>query len=129
MIEFLQQKEGHAELRELVEYIAEKEGDTNSRHRKSIYVSLVQTHIPKLEREGVITFRHGVVTLLSIPDDVTVYMEIVNKHDISWSAFYMGTSLIFILTGLYLNNVLLIFASTVYLAISIIHHQRVSRLV
>ncbi|WP_371807529.1 hypothetical protein [Thermococcus sp. CX2] len=37
----------------------------------------MQTHIPKLEREGVVTFNHGVVTLLKIPEDVTLYMEVV----------------------------------------------------
>lgn len=128
MIEFLQQKEGHAELRDLVEFIAEKEGDTDRKHRKSVYVSLVQTHIPKLEREGVITFDHGIITLLRIPEDVTVYMEVVNKHDISWSAFYMGTSLIFLVAGWYLGSLPLIFAALVYLAISLVHHRKVKRL-
>ncbi|WP_148882843.1 DUF7344 domain-containing protein [Thermococcus aciditolerans] len=129
MIEFLQGRDGHAELRDIVEYIAEKEGDTDRRHRKSVYVSLVQTHIPKLEREGVIAFNHGVVTLLKIPDDVTVYMEVVNKHDISWSAFYMGTSLIFIAAGWYLENLPLLLAAIVYLAISVVHHRKISRLI
>ncbi|NJE77224.1 hypothetical protein [Thermococcus sp. ES12] len=128
MIEYLKEKEGQAELRELVEYIAEREGDTDRKHRKSVYVSLVQTHIPKLEREGVITFNHGIVTLLKIPDDVTVYMEVVNKHDISWSTFYMGTSLIFIIAGWYLGSMPLLLAAIVYLVISLIHHNRVKRL-
>ncbi|NJE00534.1 hypothetical protein [Thermococcus sp. JdF3] len=129
MIEFLQERDGHAELRDIVGYIAEKEGDTDRRHRKSVYVSLVQTHIPKLEREGVIAFNHGVVTLLKIPDDVTVYMEVVNKHDISWSAFYMGTSLTFIAAGWYLKNLPLLLAAIVYLAISVVHHRKISRLI
>ncbi|ASJ11658.1 MULTISPECIES: DUF7344 domain-containing protein [Thermococcus] len=128
MIEFLQQREGHAELRELVEYIAEREGDTNRKHRKSVYVSLIQTHIPKLEREGVVTFNHGIVTLLKIPEDVTVYMEVVNKHDISWSTFYMGTSVIFIIAGWYLGSMSLLLAAMVYLVISIIHHRKIKRL-
>ncbi|NJE30409.1 hypothetical protein E3E38_04995 [Thermococcus sp. 18S1] len=129
MIEFLQKSDGRAELRDLVEYIAEKEGDTDRRHRKSVYVSLMQTHIPKLEREGVVAFNHGVVTLLKIPEDVTVYMEVVKKHDISWSAFYMGTSLIFIAAGWYLGNLPLLLAAIVYLAISIVHHRKISRLI
>ena len=63
MIKYLRMSKGKAELRDMVEYIAENEGNTDRKHRKSVYVSLVQTHIPKLEREGVIRFRHGVVTL------------------------------------------------------------------
>ncbi len=128
MIEYLRERKGKAELRELVEYIAEREGATDRKHRKSVYVSLVQTHIPKLEREGVITFRHGVVTLLKIPEDVTVYMEVVNKHDISWSTFYMGTSIIFIIAGWYLNSMPLILASMVYLVISLAHKKGIKRL-
>ena len=129
MIEYLQRKEGQAELRELVEFIAEREGDTDRKHRKSVYVSLVQTHIPKLEREGVITFEHGVITLLKIPNDVTVYMEVVKKNDISWNAFYMGTSLIFFVAGLYLESLPLVLAALVYLGISLVQRGKVKRLI
>ena len=129
MIEYLQRKEGQAELRELVEFIAEREGDTDRKHRKSVYVSLVQTHIPKLEREGVITFEHGVITLLRIPNDVTVYMEVVKKNDISWNAFYMGTSLIFLVAGLYLESLPLVLAALVYLGISLVQRGKVKRLI
>lgn len=129
MIEFLQNREGRAELREVVDFIAEREGSTDRKHRKSVYVSLVQTHIPRLQREGVISFDRGMVTLLKIPDDVTVYMEVVKRNDISWSAFYAGTSLIFLVTGFYIGNVHLIFAALVYLFISFVHHRRVKRLV
>ncbi|HDZ36433.1 MAG TPA: hypothetical protein ENH81_05950 [Thermococcus sp.] len=129
MIEFLQERNGHAELRDIVEYIAEKEGDTARKHRKSVYVSLMQTHIPRLEREGVVAFNHGVVTLLKIPDDVTVYIEVVNKHDISWSAFYIGTSLVFMAAGGYLKNLPLLLVAMVYLVVSMVHHKKVSRLI
>ena len=129
MIEYLQRKEGQAELRELVEFIAEKEGDTDRKHRKSVYVSLVQTHIPKLEREGVIAFDHGVITLIKVPNDVNVYMEVVKKNDISWSAFYMGTSMIFLAAGWYLGSLPLVFAALVYLAISLVHRGKVRRLI
>lgn len=129
MIEFLQKSDGHADLRDVVEYIAEREGDTARKHRKSVYVSLVQTHIPKLQREGVISFDRGVVTLLRIPEDVTVYMEVVNKHDISWSVFYMGSSIMFILAGLYLGSLPLIITAVIYLIISLVHHSRVKRLI
>ena len=129
MIEYLQNREGRAELRDVVDFIAEKEGATDRKHRKSVYVSLVQTHIPKLEREGVISFERGTVRLLKIPEDVTVYMEVVGRHDISWSAFYAGISLIFILTGMYLENVHLTFAALVYLLISLLHHRLIKRLV
>ncbi|WP_297063827.1 hypothetical protein [Thermococcus sp.] len=127
MIEYLQKSEGRAELRDMVEYIAESEGNTDRKHRKSVYVSLIQTHIPKLEREGVITFRQGVVTLVKVPEDVTVYMETVKKNDISWSSFYVGLSLIFLVTALYLENLHLVFASLVYAGVGLIHRRMVKR--
>ncbi len=128
MVEFLQKSDGRAELRDVVEYISEKEGYSDRKHRKSVYVSLVQTHIPKLQREGVVSFEHGVVTLRGIPEDVTVYMEVVNKHDISWSGFYIGTSIIFILLGLYLGSLILLITAGVYLSIGLIHHTKVRRI-
>ena len=127
MIEYLQRSEGRAELRDMVEYIAESEGNTDRKHRKSVYVSLIQTHIPKLEREGVVTFRHGVVTLVRVPEDVTVYMETVKKNDISWSSFYVGLSMIFLVTALYLGNLHLAFASLVYAGVGLIHRRMMRR--
>ncbi|AIU69556.1 hypothetical protein TEU_03930 [Thermococcus eurythermalis] len=128
MIEYLKKSDGRAELREMVEYIAENEGNTDRKHRKSVYVSLVQTHIPKLEREGVITFRHGVVTLVKVPDDVTVYMETVKKNDISWSSFYVGLSLIFLILAVSLNDLYLAMASLVYAGVGVIHHRKMKRI-
>jgi len=128
MVEYLKETNGRADLRELVEYIAGKEGKNDSRHRKSVYVSLVQTHIPTLRREGVITFDHGVVTLLKVPENVTVYMETVGRHDISWSSFYIGTSVVFILAGWYFGSMHLLLAAFVYLAMGLIHHWKVRRL-
>lgn len=128
MIEYLKKSDGRAELRKMVEYIAENEGNTDRKHRKSVYVSLVQTHIPKLEREGVITFRHGVVTLVKVPDDVTVYMETVKKNDISWSSFYVGLSLIFLILAVSLNDLYLAMASLVYAGVGVIHHRKMKRI-
>jgi len=128
LIEYLRSCEGRAELRDVVEFIAENEGNTDRKHRKSVYVSLVQTHIPKLEREGVITFKHGVITLVKVPDDVTVYMETVKKNDISWSSFYIGLSVMFFITALYLNNIHLALASLVYGGVGVIHHRKMKRI-
>ncbi|WP_297500832.1 hypothetical protein [Thermococcus sp.] len=128
MIEYLRSSDGRAELREVVDYIAEREGDTNRKHRKSVYVSLVQTHIPKLEREGVIDFNRGIVTLVRVPEDVTVYMETVNKNDISWSSFYIGLSLIFLTVAVYLGNFHLAMASLIYTLVGLVHHRKIRRI-
>ncbi|WP_457741984.1 DUF7344 domain-containing protein [Thermococcus sp.] len=128
LVEYLRNSEGRAELREVVEYIAEREGFTDRKHRKSVYVSLIQTHIPKLEREGVITFKRGVITLIRVPDDVTVYMETVKKNDISWSSFYIGLSAIFLIAGVYIKNLELTIAAITYVIVGLIHRRKIKRL-
>ncbi|AIF70248.1 hypothetical protein PAP_09350 [Palaeococcus pacificus DY20341] len=129
LIEYLQKSNGKAELRDIVEFIAEEEGQTDRRHRKSVYVSLVQTHIPKMERAGIISFERGIVELIAVPEDVDIYMEVVEKHDISWSTFYAGVSLIFALTGLWLSNIPLTIAAGIYLLLSMIHRMKVYRVI
>ena len=129
LLKFLQNNNGKAELREIVEFIAENEGQNNRKHRKSVYVSLLQTHIPKMERAGIIKFDHNTVTLLRVPEDVDVYMEVVSKHDISWSTFYSGVSVLFALLGLWLNNIPLVIISGIYFILSIIQHFKTYKVI
>lgn len=60
--------------------------------RQSVYVSLHQTHLPKLEELGVIDYDTETkeVTLAEAIDDVTVYMEVVPGNDLSWAEYYLG---------------------------------------
>ncbi|WP_175059549.1 hypothetical protein [Thermococcus sp. 2319x1] len=129
LLKFLQDNNGKAELREIVDFIAENEGQNDRKHRKSVYVSLLQTHLPKLERAGIIKFDHNTVTLLKVPEDVDVYMEVVSKHDISWSTFYSGVSVLFALLGLWLNNIPLVVISAIYFTLSIIQRFKTYRVI
>lgn len=124
LVEYLQNREGKAELRDAVEFIAEREGNTGPKHRKSVYVSLIQTHIPKMEREGIISYHSGVVTLVEVPENVTVYMETVNKNDISWSSFYIAMSVMFALSAIFIKNLPLLAVSLVYLIVGIVNHKK-----
>ncbi|EHR78276.1 hypothetical protein OCC_12761 [Thermococcus litoralis DSM 5473] len=129
LLRFLQDNNGKAELREIVDFIAENEGQNDRKHRKSVYVSLLQTHIPKMERAGIIKFDHNTVNLLKVPEDVDVYMEVVSKHDISWSTFYSGVSVLFALLGIWLNNIPLVIISAIYFTLSIIQHFKTYRVI
>ncbi|MCO6040300.1 DUF7344 domain-containing protein [Thermococcus alcaliphilus] len=129
LLRFLQNNNGKAELREIVDFIAENEGQNDRKHRKSVYVSLLQTHIPKMERAGIIKFDHNTVTLLKVPEDVDVYMEVVSKHDVSWSTFYSGVSVLFALLGVWLNNIPLVIISAIYFTLSIIQHFKTYRVI
>lgn len=86
-------KHGEMSIRDISEYIADMGiGDeTNNKLRKSIYISLIQTHIPKLENLGIIEYdRHNdAVKLLPNVENVTLYMEVVRKGNLPWSTYYL----------------------------------------
>jgi len=129
IIEFLRKSNGKADLRDLVEYIAKKEGNTDRKHRKSVYVSLMQTHIPKMEREGIIEFSHGTIKLIQIPENVDVYMEIVNKNDIRWASVYTMLALGSAGVSYYVKSWVGFVISTVFLVVSVIQRVKERRIV
>ena len=90
-------------LRELSEQIAEHESGVSPAPRdlrQSVYVSLQQTHVPKLTRLGIIEYEQDgkIVTLSDHADDVTVYLEVVPGYHLAWSEYYLGVSLLGLLT-------------------------------
>ncbi|ELZ72867.1 hypothetical protein C5B91_01175 [Haloferax sp. Atlit-10N] len=89
-IEFLQ--DGDLTLRELSERIAEAEtGESPPPRniRQSAYVSLQQTHIPKLAELDIVNYDdESKVVSLAEAGDVTVYMEVVPEGELSWSEYY-----------------------------------------
>ncbi|POG53791.1 DUF7344 domain-containing protein [Haloferax marisrubri] len=89
-IEFLQ--DGDLTLRELSERIAEAEtGESPPPRniRQSAYVSLQQTHIPKLAELDIVNYdEESKVVSLAEAGDVTVYMEVVPEGELSWSEYY-----------------------------------------
>lgn len=90
-------EQGNQSVRFLSEEIARIESgepDPKSSVRKSIYVSLLQTHIPKMESLGVISYNResDFIELLPAASNFDIYMETVNEGDIPWSQFYVGLS-------------------------------------
>lgn len=90
--------QGSQSVRSLSEEIAliESQDEEPKRSiRKSIYVSLLQTHIPKMESLGIIAYNKekDTVELLQASQDFDIYLETVNKEDIPWSQFYLGLSI------------------------------------
>jgi predicted transcriptional regulator len=91
----LREAEDPVSVRDLSEYIAGVEADempAPRNVRQSVYVSLHQTHLPKLEELGVVDYDGDTkaVTLADAIDDVTVYMEVVPENDLSWAEYYLG---------------------------------------
>ncbi len=103
VLETLRSNGGAATARELSERIAEAEsGETPPPRniRQSAYVSLHQTHLPKLNQLDIIDYdeQAKTVTLTDNESDVTVYLETVPKYGLSWSEFYVATGVLAIIT-------------------------------
>lgn len=86
-------------VRELSERIAEQESGTTPAPRdlrQSVYVSLQQTHLPKLDRIGIVEREDATnaIALAERADDVTVYLEFVPRYGLAWSEYYLAVGLL-----------------------------------
>lgn len=140
VLEILRNKGGQS-VRSLSEEIARLEAGTEepkSSVRKSIYVSLIQTHIPKMENLGVVIYdrEKDSVELLPASRDFDVYMETVKKGDIPWSQYYLGVSILAIIGSLIIfagfiewisSSQWMLFVSSIFLASSIAHLRHIHR--
>jgi len=93
VIEQLRSQYEPLELRELSERIAAAESGESPAPRnvrESVYNSLHQTHLPKLDERGIIDYDKDrkTVELLEGASDVEVYMEVINRYGMTWATFY-----------------------------------------
>lgn len=68
--------------------------------RQSVYVSLHQTHLPKLDKHGIVEYDDDekIVRLRDRVKEVEVYMEVVPRYGLSWGEFYFGVALLGLLS-------------------------------
>ncbi|WP_440953745.1 DUF7344 domain-containing protein [Methanococcoides sp. FTZ1] len=90
---------GSSSLRSISEEIAQIESGSptpESKVRKSIYVSLLQTHLPKMEAVGIVRYdrEEDCVELMPAASNFSVYLETVDNGDIPWSHYYVGLSIV-----------------------------------
>ena len=122
---------GEASLRELVRRIAKMMGDPDDKKLvKNIYISMIQTHIPKMERAGLIRYdrANGTVYLLKLPRELRYYLEIVEKGDIPWNVYYLVLSIVGMSVSLIFRNLLACVISLCFLISSIFHVHQTYRL-
>jgi hypothetical protein len=103
-LEALRERGGQATVRELSEQIASQEtGEAPPPRdtRQSVYVSLHQTHLPKLDTLSIVEYKPDEkdVTLTERIQAVEVYMEVVPEYGLSWGEFYFGLALLGLLTA------------------------------
>jgi hypothetical protein len=105
VIETLREGDGTGTVGDLAEVVAAREfGDDPppKNKRQSVYVSLHQTHLPKLDSLDIVEYDpdRGRVRLLERVEEVEVYMEVVPAYGLSWGEFYFGWGLLGVLAAL-----------------------------
>lgn len=100
-IQFLRDSEDDIEVNDIAEYIAEQETGESpppKDARKTVYVSLHQTHLPKMDDLDIVSYDTDTkeVSLDDSFRDVVVYMEVIPRSglQISWSEYYLALGLI-----------------------------------
>jgi hypothetical protein len=102
VINCLQDRGREISLRDLAVHIAEietSESPPPSNIRDSVYVSLHQTHLPKLDEAGIVTYDSDrkTIVLEESARQVSLYMEVVTRYGITWATYYraIGTFSLF----------------------------------
>ncbi len=97
---YLRQTDGPVQLRELADEVAAWENEVpvdelTSQQRKRVYVSLYQTHIPKLEDVGIVDYDRdaGSVALADRADDIGRYLG-SESNEVPWQLYYLGLAVL-----------------------------------
>lgn len=95
----LKDAEGAVELSDLAEQVAAWEnGKTvetiTSTERHRVYTSMQQSHLPAMERAGVIEHDNGTVKPSPQLERLEVYLDVVPETSIPWAQYYLGLSVL-----------------------------------
>ncbi len=109
------------DLRDLAEHIAVVEtGESPPPRaaRQSVYNSLYQTHLPKLDEMGVIDYDadRKKISLRYPARQVDLYMEIVTRYGITWTQYYRTLGVIALMTIVAANTGIVFFSEVPTLA-------------
>jgi hypothetical protein len=93
VLKLLQREKREVRLRELSERVASLETGESpppKNIRESVYVSLHQTHLPKLNDLDIVDYDRDRKTIsLNAPaKEVDLYMEVVTAYGVTWASFY-----------------------------------------
>jgi hypothetical protein len=93
VLQYLKRKLDPVSLRDLSEWLAAREASTSSPSkslRQSVYNSLHQTHLPKMDETGIVDYDRDrkTVALGERARDVDVYMGVVTRYGFTWGQYY-----------------------------------------
>jgi hypothetical protein len=87
-IRFLLEQDGAVKMRDVAEYVAALENDTTvaeltSTERQRVYIPLYQSHLPKLDKEGIIEYNksRGIVKPTETLELFRPYLELRSDED------------------------------------------------
>lgn len=96
-IHHMKQVEGPVSVGDLAEQVAAWENgktidEITSKERKRVYISLYQSHLPTLDKEGVVDYDEDRRVVRLSPSMVgrEIYLEVVPKGSLPWSLFNVG---------------------------------------
>ncbi|MFC6991297.1 hypothetical protein ACFQH3_05630 [Haladaptatus sp. GCM10025707] len=94
---------GELSVRTLSELVAEHETSQSpppKNIRQSVYVSLHQTHLPKLADLDIVEYdeEHKVVRLANRVGEVEAYMTIEPEYGLTWTEYYFGVAALGLVT-------------------------------
>ncbi|MFD1598412.1 DUF7344 domain-containing protein [Halobellus rarus] len=95
-LHYLAQVDDSVTVRDLSEQIAAWENRIERRavtpkQRKRVYTALHQTHLPTMDRLGVVEYdkNRGTITMTDHVRAFDIYLDVVPRDDIPWSQFYL----------------------------------------
>ena len=107
VLRYLRDQGNESDLRTLSEQIAAWENDidpsqVNSKQRMRAYTALRQSHLPKMDRQGVIEFdsQSGKVRLTEAAEALDEYLDSDDGESRAWPQYYMGLGVLGILISI-----------------------------
>ncbi|MFD1687438.1 DUF7344 domain-containing protein [Halobellus litoreus] len=98
-VHLLKHEEESLEIGDMAEQIAAWENGIDTAEitgdeRKRVYTALQQSHLPKMDRAGVVEFNknRGVIEPTPALEDVDLYLDVVEGREVPWSEYYIGLS-------------------------------------
>lgn len=97
VLQYLRRHGGPVELGTLASQVAAWEYETtlaeiSKKQRKRVYTTLQQTHLPKMNEAGFLSYdpEDGVIDTTPQTEDLTVYLEIVPGGEFPWREYYLS---------------------------------------
>ena len=110
VLRFLRGVEGSIRMGDVAEHVAAREYDTTveqlrSKERQRVYIALYQSHLPKLDRVGLIDYNQdrGIVTPRPELEQLYPYLDVAEtaadteSAETTWDVYHFGVSFVSVL--------------------------------